>query len=299
MRLRKKIIAMAVFVSVLFSSGLLVSCSKKKTDDDGSVKILASFYPLYIMLMNITDGVPGVSISMLAPPDTGCLHDYQLTTKDMRAIESADIFVANGAGMEDFMDKVVKAHEDSMKIVVASDGFELVDENPHVWVSIDGAVYQVLEITAGLSKFDSEHSDLYVKNASDYVSRLLDLSVKMHAALDSYAGKKIVTFHEAFPYFAKEFGLDLAAVIEREPGEDPSARELSDLVALIKNLTSGGNDVALFAEPQYSSSAAEVIAMETGLKVWELDPGVTGEIDRDAYINAMEKNLDALVAALR
>ena len=311
MRLRKKNIArtfrlIVLCVPLLFSMVLPMSCSKGKKDaDDGSIKILASFYPLYIMLMNITEGIQGVSISMLAPPDTGCLHDYQLTTKDMRSIEDADIFVVNGLGMEDFLDKVLEDNGASGKMVVASGGYgslsggSLINGNPHLWVSVDGAVYQVLEIANGLSTLDPGHSDLYMENASSYVAKLLDLSIKMHAGLDDFAGKRIVTFHEAFPYFAREFGLNLAAVIEREPGEDPSARELDELVSLIKDLRSGGGSVALFAEPQYSSSAAEVIAAETGLKVWELDPCVTGEIAGDAYIRAMEKNLEVLEAALR
>ena len=311
MRLRRKTIArtfrlIVLCVPLLFSMVLPMSCSKGKKDaDDGSIKILASFYPLYIMLMNITEGIQGVSISMLAPPDTGCLHDYQLTTKDMRSIEDADIFVVNGLGMEDFLDKVLEGNGASEKMVVASGGYgtvsggSLIDENPHLWVSVDGAVYQVLEIANGLSLLDPGHSDQYMENASSYVAKLLDLSIKMHAGLDGFAGKRIVTFHEAFPYFAREFGLDLAAVIEREPGEDPSARELDELVSLIRDLRSDGGTVALFAEPQYSSSAAEVIASETGLKVWELDPCVTGEIDGDAYIRAMEKNLEVLEEALR
>lgn len=295
-RKKIKIVALAVlfsFVSLIFFPG----CSRQKENDDGSVKILATFYPLYIMLMNITDGIPGVSISMLAPADTGCLHDYQLTTRDMKSIENCDILVANGAGMEDFLDKALKVKSD--RTIIASDGFDLVEDNPHVWVSIDGAVYQVLEIAAGLARLDPERSDLYMDNASEYVDKLISTSIMMHSRLDGYRGRRIVTFHEAFPYFAEEFGLELAAIVEREPGTEPNARDLYDLVLMVRGLESGGKKVVLFAEPQYSSSATEIIAQETGHPVWILDPGVTGELDKDEYISIMKKNMETLEAALK
>ena len=93
--------AKVALISLLAFTAL--SCNEKKTS--GKTTITASFYPLYIMLMNICDGAD-VQLSLLAPSDTGYLHDYQLTTKDMQAIEKSDIIVVNGLGMEDFLDKV-------------------------------------------------------------------------------------------------------------------------------------------------------------------------------------------------
>ena len=86
----------AKIMLVAAAAMLLFSCNEKKSG--GRTTITASFYPLYIMLMNICEGAD-VDISMLAPGDAGCLHDYQLTTKDMQAIEKSDIVVVNGLGM--------------------------------------------------------------------------------------------------------------------------------------------------------------------------------------------------------
>ena len=120
--------------------------------------------------------------------------------------------------------------------------------------------------------------------------------------LDEYKGKKIVTFHEAFPYFASEFGLEIASVIEREPGEVPGPKELKEQIEEINSILAAGNKIALFAEPQYSSKAAEIIAKETGLKVYELDPCVTGDFNsatlKDSYIINMKKNAEVLKEAL-
>lgn len=286
---------------------LLSSCSPKKATavqpnntDTNTIKITATFYPLYVSLLNITDGVEGIELSLLAPPDTGCLHDYQLTTKDMKKIENSNILVANGAGMEDFIEKILETKKDSL--IIASEGFELTDSNSHVWVSPEGAIHQTQRIVEGLSHLDPSNATKYVMNGNAYLLKLQNLRNHMHSILDEYSGKKIVTFHEAFPYFASEFNLEIASVIEREPGEAPGPKELKEQISEINSIISGGNKIALFAEPQYSSSAAEIIAKETGLKVYELDPCVTGNLKseyiKDSYITAMKKNAEVLKEAL-
>lgn len=293
-----------IFAAVMLAL-TLVSCRAKKTEnpaDDGStIKITATFYPLYVILANVTDGIQGVEISVLAPPDTGCLHDYQLTTGDMKKIEDCNILVANGSGMEDFMEKAISSKKDS--IVYATEGFSLVDDNSHVWVSPTGAIHEAKKIAEGLAVLDAKNAGTYKKNAEIYVGKLEALKTTMHQTLDEFSGRRIVTFHEAFPYFAAEFNLKIESVIEREPGTSPSPRELAAQIESINSILSGGTTIALFAEPQYSSSAAEVIARETGLRVYELDPCVTGTMNskelKDSYLIAMTKNMEVLKTALK
>ncbi|MDD5567874.1 MAG: zinc ABC transporter substrate-binding protein, partial [Candidatus Omnitrophica bacterium] len=167
-------------------------------------------------------------------------------------------------------------------------------DNPHVWVSISNAIIQVKNLGKAMQEFDTEHKELYAKNMANYVAKLEALRQKMHSELAIYKGRSIITFHEAFPYFAREFGLIIAAVVEREPGSEPSAKELAETVDLINN----NGILPLFSEPQYPAAAAQTIAEETGAKVYVLDPAVTGSDDCDAYINVMESNLDILKRAL-
>lgn len=293
-------------VFVLAFAGMLLSgCSKAGISTDEQKEktdkytIVTSFYPIYISAINITRDIPGVEVVNMTKAQTGCLHDYQLTPQDLRTLEAADVFLTNGAGMESFMDKVMKQRPE-MKIIEASKGLVLLKEesgalNPHVWVSISGAIGEVENIASQLAAIDEKNADMYKKNASEYIGKLGALKENMHSSLEKVKTRDIVTFHEAFPYFAKEFDLNIKAVVEREPGEDPSAGELAETIDLIK----ASNVKALFAEPQYSSKAAETIARETGAKVYILDPVVTGELfTHDAYINAMEKNLKVLEEAL-
>lgn len=271
--------------------------------DDGKLKIVTSFYPMYIDALNITKNVEGVEVINLTEPQTGCLHDYQLTTEDMKTLEKADIFIVNGLGMENFLDKVIEQRK-NLKIINASDSEEIFtikdgDEiNPHVWVSITYAMNQIKSITSQLCRLDEKNADIYKKNALEYLDKLSTLRDEMHLKLDNLPNKDIVTFHEAFPYFAAEFKLNIVGVIEREPGTEPNPQELAETIKIVNSLPVK----VLFTEPQYSPKAAETISRETGAKIFELDPVTTGESvkeNADAYINAMKKNAEVLADALK
>ena len=286
---------------------LLTGCggqqAQRDAAKDGEFVIVTSFYPIYIEVLNITEGVEGVKVVNMTKPQTGCLHDYQLTTEDLKTLEGADALVVNGAGMESFLDKVT-AQQQSLKIIDASrsDNIHLLkdgeEDNPHVWLSVTYAIEQVKAITSQLCEADPEHEKQYRDNAMAYVVKLMDLREEMHGELDSLPHKDIVTFHEAFPYLAKEFRLNIVSVIEREPGTEPAPKELEELIAKVQGLPVK----VLFTEPQYSPAAAETIARETGARLYQLDPVVTGESSpeaKDAYIDTMRKNMKVLKEALQ
>ena len=141
----------------------------------------------------------------------------------------------------------------------------------------------------------SPNAAKYKENTSAYIEKLEAQRTKMHLALDPLKNRDIVTFHEAFPYFAQEFNLIIAGVIEREPGSAPSAQELAETIDQVKSL----KVKALFAEPQYPAKSADTIATATGAKVYTLDPVVTGPMEADSYINIMDSNLKTLQEALK
>jgi len=263
------------------------------------LEVLASFYPMYVMALNVLGDTPGVSVECMTEPITGCLHDYQLTPSNMKTLAGADVFIANGAGMETFIEKALK-QAPHLKVIEASKGIKLAfEDNPHVWVSISGAIEETRNIAKGLAAADPTHAAAYEKNAANYVARLDALRQKMHAALDSLPQREIITFHEAFPYFASEFHLKIMGVIEREPGSEPSAGELAKTIQMVRK----SKVKALFAEPQYPAKSAAVIQRETGVPVSILDPAVTGPREpakaRDSYLRTMESNLKTLTNALQ
>lgn len=263
-----------------------------------AVRVVTSFYPVYVAALNVTDGIAGVEVHNLAAPHIGCLHDYQLSTADARELSDAGLFLVNGAGMETFLEKI-RAQNPRLKILDVSRGIPLLDGNPHVWVSPLGAARQVENIAQALSQADPANAARYVSNAASYKSKLSELATRMKSALAPYAGSPIVTLHEAFPYFAKDFGFEIAGVIERDPGREPSAKELAATVELMRRK----HVKVILAEPQYSDRAARTIARESGAKVYQLDSVVTGPAEsaaaRGAYLRAMEKNLSVLQAAFQ
>lgn len=301
MRTTTKVLSILLLVlSVAFvGCGGADKAAEKKTAEP--FRIVTSFYPMYLATINITDGVNGVEVYNMTKPQTGCLHDYQLMTEDMKTLEKADAFVINGAGMEDFMDKVTEQQK-KLKVIDASRGIELIHDdegdNPHVWLSVTDAIQQVRNIADQLKEADPAHADAYEKNAAAYIEKLTALKSEMHAALDNVPHKDIVTFHEAFPYFAKEFNLNIIGVVEREPGTEPTPTELQETIEQVNALPTK----VLFTEPQYSPAAAETIARETGAKIYTLDPVVTGEATpqaKNAYIDTMKANMKVLKEALQ
>ena len=295
----KKIIA-------LFCAALLAlfttSCTPRETTAQPvTYRIVASFYPIYIMTLNLTQGLPDVEVTDMAGQQTGCLHDYQLQSKDVQALARADVFAINGAGMENFLTRVMDQLPD-LQILDSSAGIPVLQsgeggaesENPHLWVSISNYIKQVENLADGLAADDPAHADAYRENAAVYIEKLSSLRSRMHETIDPLPNRDIVTLHEAFPYFAEEFGLTIVGTVQREPDSQPSARELADTIRLIRST----GVKAVFAEPQYDASAAQILSQESGAAFYTLDPGATGPDDPDAYLDAMEQNRVVLQKAL-
>ena len=299
------VILLTIAVVALSVSG----CRPAETSPENKpyLSIVTSFLPIYIFTANLVEGIDGITLTNLAAPDIGCPHDYQLTPGDMAMLEKADIFVYNGAGMESFLGDL--AGRQNLVMIEASEGISLLelhheekegDEdhehggNAHVWLSVRLAISQVRNISMGLQTADPENAEKYIANEAAYVSRLELLHQQFVTGLADVAYRQIITFHDAFPYLAAEYGLEVVAVIQRDPGSEPSAAELADTIDIIRAKGVG----LLFVEPQYSSRVAETIAAETGAKIFTLDPVVTGEASARTYELIMAQNLAVLMDAL-
>lgn len=301
---------MKKILSVLVSIFTCLSFCGCKKNGSESVKFVASCYPVYIMALNIAKEVSGVEILNMSERHKGCLHDFRLESEDLKRIEKSSAFIINGAGMESFLEKVTKELP-NINIIDSSAGISLLKDddddkeecseehhhheyNPHTWVSVSNYIKQVENIAGGMAEIDYKNREVYEKNAREYISKLNDLKNQMHNELDNVNDKNIVTFHEAFPYFAQEFGLNIVSVINHDPEDEPSAKELKETIDLIKET----NTRVLFVEPQYSSGSAEIVSKETGAKIYTLNPAATGDNSMNSYIDTMKKNLEVLKSAL-
>lgn len=303
-----------MILTIIFMTG----CNNKNKSSlenlsQEKIKFVTSFYPIYTMMLNITDGVNNVEIVNMSQSHTGCLHDFQIQPEDLKNIETSTAFIINGAGMESFTEKILKENP-NIKIIDSSTSIELIssgnnedhnhghkheedhhhEHNPHIWVSISNYIKQVENITDEIIKLDPDNSSVYKLNCNTYKTKLNQLKTEMHNKIDNLPKKNIVTFHEAFPYFAKEFSLNVVGTINQNPHSEPSAKEISNTI----NIINENNVKALFVEPQYSDNLAQNIASETNSKIFVLDPAVTGDNNKDYYLSTMQKNMKTLVEAL-
>lgn len=271
------------------------------TAQGADLRVLASFLPMYLFTRNVVGDAPGVSVEMMLPASLGCPHDYSLSPGDMRKIAEADLFVANGLGMEDFLGLPVRRANPNIRVVETASsvpplrgGGHRENVNPHTWVSPRNAIRQVRAIERALSDASPENGPVYRRNADAYVERLESLAGEFDEAAARFRNRNIVVFHNVFDYLARDIGLTVVGRIEETPGQEPSAGEMRNLVRTIREKEAA----AVFAEPQYPERLAAMIAGEAGVPIRMLDPVSTGATAPGTYEEVMRKNLRTLSEAL-
>lgn len=261
-------------------------------------RIVTTIYPLQIMAINVANDIPSVSVENLTPPMTGCLHDFSLTPKQLQSLSRASVLVVNGLGMESFMDKVIHRYP-KLPIIVLTKGLPVLSSNgqsnPHVWMSVPLAKQMVVQLSKELSAIDPLHGESYRQNALRYEGKLQSLDAWMKRELLPYKGTSIMTFHEALPHFAHEYGFNVVGVVEQEPGSEPSAKEI---VALRKRIVEKRVRVVL-TEPQFSDKIAGMIVRGSTAKLAQLDVGVTGPVKDSAYLDMMRANVASIISVLK
>ncbi len=292
------IIAFVVIVIVLLLAILNINKNNRENIDDGKIKIVTSFYPMYIIAENITDGAENIELVNMTDVNVGCLHDYTLTTEDMKNVENADIFIANGLGMESFIDKILESNE-NMYVIDSSTNIEnlISDEtetNAHIWTNIDNYILQVKNISQGLIAQDEKNATIYEENTNIYVEKLEALRATFLNELEALNGKKAICLNEAFEYMGQELGLDMTTLETNHEESTMSAEMLSSIIDKAKE----ENIQIIIIDENDNRANAETIANETGATIYVLDSALTGILDKDAYINAMQKNMDLLSLAL-
>ena len=304
-----------VFVVIMLLSILLISfgftniyvSKNNEIKKEDEFVVVTSFYPMYIAAMNVVDDIEGVTLKNLSEPQTGCLHDFQLTPEEMKLLSTADVFLINGGGIESFMEDIAESYP-NLTIVEACEGIELLhggheheheeDEiheeheheeelNAHAWMSIDLYRKQIENITEGLAKADSSHADLYQKNANRYDEKLMELEKLQQEVKKQTVGQEVILFHCAYDYVANDLELPIAFCMDLDEERQVSAKEVADVVDVIYE-----HQVSyIFAEQLYGESMCNMIQKETDVNVVYLDPLTRGSYEKDSYINGMEHNL--------
>lgn len=290
--MKKTGIFVAVLLAALLAAGLIIvnicirESGRTGADRDRPLQIVASFYPIYVEAENVIGDTDGVKLTNMTEDLQGCLHEYQMTTGDMKLLSNADLLLVNGAGLENFITDTARQLPD-LKIVNTGKHVNVIDDNAHYWLSLSNCKKQVSAIAKGLADADPQHAADYKKNAASYnrrIDALIDSTADLKKQLD---GQPVIVFHEAFEYLAQEYGLKVCADLDLDGERQISANEVSDIMSEIED-----NGVkVIFAEKQYGKNMGKMIEKETDADVVYLDTLMNGSGSPDSYLNGMEKNI--------
>lgn len=272
-------------------AGDIMGGNKRPEDNLSEKSVVTSFYPVYIMALNLTDGVEGISLVNLAQNHGGCLHDYQLTTENMRLLEDASLFIVNGGGMESFLEDVAENNK-NLEIIYCNKGIsgDNHEENAHYWMNPSLYIQQVEYLSKMLSLWDPAHTAEYENNKNAYCKKINELSDRMDNELAYLSGTHIISFHEAFHYLADRLSINTDYTLDLDGEVYLGAGEISDILEKVDK----NNINFIWIEASTKQEFQSLVSGEGNTETVILDALINGENDKDAYINGMKKNIDAL-----
>ena len=288
-------ITIAVIILIIVLLVILnINKNNNTQKEDGVTKIVTSFYPMYIIAENITDGAQNVELVNMADVNVGCLHDYTLTTEDMKKIEKADIFIINGLGMENFIEKAMESNNEMAVIDSSTKITDVIKNeeeiNAHIWTNIDNYILQVENISEQLISLNAQNAEIYKTNTDTYIEKLNEVKEKYLENLKGLNGKKAISLNEAFEYLGKELGIDMTTIETDHEESTMSAEMLKNIIDKIKQ----ENIEMIIIDKNDNELNAKAIADETGAKIYKLNSGLKGNLDKDAYINQVNENMQIL-----
>lgn len=290
-KLKKAILIYGIIILTLIF--LLSGCKKTEVKEE-KYKIVTSFYPIYIMTANIADGAKNVELVNMTDQNVGCIHDYTLSTREMKNVEQANIFIQNGLELENFMDKIEEIYPD-IKILNSSENItEYVEDedeiNPHIWTSLESYIYQIEKISDVLIKENPDNREVYEKNAKNYIEEIKGLKEEYNSKLKKLEGKKAICLNEAIDYIAKDLKVDIISI---HTDHDESTLSAENLKNIINEMKQENINIILIGKEDNVKNA-ELISKETGAQIYKINTSLSGETNKDAYINAVKENIEVL-----
>lgn len=318
------VMLVGLLVASLGLTTIYVGCTQQPQEDE-KLHIVTSFYPMYIAAMNVVGDTENVELTNLSEPQTGCLHDFQLTPADMQLLSEADAFIINGGGVESFMEDVASAYPD-LVIINASEHLDLLaedeeegheghedeenheehdhgeesesgehvhdhgDVNAHAWMSVEMYRGQVLAIAQGLAELDPEHEQSYLNHAAQYDVKLADLQSEQEEIASMISGQSVILFHEAYEYVAGDYGLNVAFVMDLDEERQVSAGEVAQVLEEIEE----HGVTCILAEELYGQKMAQTVQKSADIQVLYLDTLNRGDYDPDSYLTGMHRNLELM-----
>ena len=277
---------------ILFAVAPLAACGQAGT---GNPQILTTT----TILADMAKQVAGdrMTIGSIVPAGAH-VEEYEPRPDDAKRMSEAKLVITNGLDLDKWVDPLLRNAKSGTPVVTVTNGLSDIDGNPHMWFDPALARHYVDKMRDALVSLDPPGTDVYTANAKTYSDQLVSLEAELKAKVATIPQdrRKLVTSHDAFPYFARAFGLEIVGFAQPEPGKPPSAGELAGLVEKVK----AANVPAIFSEVGGSPQLAETVAKETGAKV-VTDHPTDSLLDKpaDSYAGLMRVVVDKIVAALK
>lgn len=294
----------------------LAACAAPRAEPSG-LQVVATTALLADLARNV--GGERVAVRALVPPGAD-VHAFQPSPRHGELVARAQVVLANGLGFEAFLEGLLKgAAGPRTSVVVLSQGLSLRPQvgaravgedaaaggqegedhpqgDPHLWLSVPNAMAYVARIREAFIQADPGGADLYLRNAARYLDELevLDREIREAVAAIPPARRKLVTFHDAFGYFADRYGLEIVGFVVKSQGGEPSAAQVAQLVRALREQAVP----AVFAEPQFNPRILELAAQEAGVRVLQFYSDTVDERS-SSYMAMMRANARALVEGLR
>jgi zinc/manganese transport system substrate-binding protein len=264
------------------------------------LNVVASFSIIADFVRNV--GGDRINLTTLVGAN-GDIHVYTPAPSDAKRIADANLVVINGLGLEGWLPRLVQSSGSKAQIVTASSGITPLkigsEADPHAWQSVPNARVYVTNIRDALAAADPANADFFREQAKAYLEKLdtLDREVREAVANIPPQRRKVISTHDAFGYFAAEYGIAFIAPLGVSTETEPSARDIAGLIGQIK----ASKIPAVFLENISDDRLIRRIAAETGAKVGGtlISDGLTGEKGpAPTYIDMVRHNIKALTSAL-
>ncbi|HEY1682915.1 MAG TPA: metal ABC transporter substrate-binding protein [Candidatus Tumulicola sp.] len=288
--------AVAGLTLALCATGCASNASSDKSVD-GKIDVVTTISTLNSFVQGV--GGDKVRVTSIVPvgasPET-----YEPTPQDVATIAKAKVLVENGAGLESWLDRLLRnAASPKLQTVIASEGLPITNDNPHLWMDPQYAKHYVLQIRDGLIAVDPADANAFRINAMHYNDALDALTAHIRAQIATIppSQRYMIVFHNAWQYYNDRFGITTLGFVERNPGQEPNPQQVAQLVDLAKQHNVRG----VFSEPEYSPKILYSIAQGSNIKVVEnlYDDSIGTSPQVSNYLSMLVYDTNIIVNALK